>query len=89
MKCQTICPLVGNAIFKGTHALEAFREYIKTIPVKLLERTFIFKLGAKYGVWSGERKPVKFYFEEMDGRDGEMKRKYDTNDAGKRLDGKR
>lgn len=55
--------------YKDTFSIETFREYIETIPVKLLKRTFIFKLGAKYGFWSGERKTVKFYFEEIDGKD--------------------
>lgn len=55
--------------YKGTHTLKTFREYLETIPVKLSERMFIFKLGVKYGFWSGERKPIKFYFEKMDGKD--------------------
>lgn len=56
--------------YKDTLPLEVFRKYIETIPVKLSERVFIFKLGAKYGFWNVERKPVKFYFEEMYRKDG-------------------
>lgn len=55
--------------YKDTLPLKVFREYIETIPVKLSERVFIFKLGVKYGFWSGERRRVKFYFEEMDRKD--------------------
>lgn len=56
--------------YKSTHTLEVFREYLETIPLKLYEQMFIFKLGVKYGFWSRERKPVKFYFEKMDGKGG-------------------
>lgn len=50
-------------LYKRAESLESFRKMISTIPVKLGEREYIYKVGMAYGFWDAEPKEVKFFFE--------------------------
>ncbi len=49
--------------YKRAESLDYFREAIETIPKKLIERQYIYKVGSAYGFWNGEQRNVIFYFE--------------------------
>ena len=49
--------------YKRSESLENFRKMIATIPCKLAERQYIYKVGMAYGFFDGEKRDVKFYFE--------------------------
>lgn len=51
--------------YKRAHSLETFRRYIEEIPRKLKDN-YIYKVGLAYGLVVENKKPVKFYFEEVD-----------------------
>lgn len=50
--------------YKRAESLETFRTWISTIPVKLGEREYIYKVGMAYGFYDSEPKEVKFFFEQ-------------------------
>lgn len=52
--------------YKRAERLEYFRKAIETIPQKLGERQYIYKVGMAYGFWNDEPKKIKFYFEMED-----------------------
>lgn len=54
-------------ISKRANSLETFRRYIAEIPRKLREN-YIYKVGVVYGNVIENEKPIKFYFEEMEGK---------------------
>lgn len=54
--------------YKRAHSLDTFRRYIEEIPRKLRD-DYIYKVGIVYGNVIENEKPIKFYFEEMEGRD--------------------
>ena len=57
--------------YKRANSLESFREAIETIPQKLMERNYIFKVGVDYGFFNPDNRKVKFYFEYVEGeKDG-------------------
>lgn len=49
--------------YKRAESLESFRKMVSTIPQKLGEREYIFKVGMAYGFWDAESKEVVFFFE--------------------------
>lgn len=49
--------------YKRANSLELFRRFIETIPCKLAERQYIYKVGMAYGFYDAESKSVQFYFE--------------------------
>ena len=49
--------------YKRANSLELFRKFIETIPCKLAERQYIYKVGMAYGFYNDEPKRVIFYFE--------------------------
>lgn len=51
--------------YKRAERLEYFREMISTIPKKLGEREYIYKVGMAYGFYDAEPREVKFYFEQI------------------------
>ena len=51
--------------YKRAESLESFRKRIATIPAKLGEREYIFKVGMAYGFWDAKPKTVKFFFEHL------------------------
>lgn len=51
--------------YKRAHSLETFRRYIEEIPRKLKDN-YIYKVGLAYGLVVENKKPIKFYFEEVD-----------------------
>jgi hypothetical protein len=52
--------------YKRAHSLETFREYIQEIPRKV-SANYIYKIGVAYGlVVERRRKPLRFYFEELE-----------------------
>lgn len=53
--------------YKRANSLETFRRYIAEIPRKLREN-YIYKVGVVYGNVIENEKPIKFYFEEMEGK---------------------
>ena len=53
--------------YKRANSLETFRRYIAEIPRKLREN-YIYKVGVVYGNVIQNEKPIKFYFEEMEGK---------------------
>ena len=55
--------------YKRANSLETFRRYIAEIPRKLCEN-YIYKVGVVYGNVIQNEKPIKFYFEEVAGKDG-------------------
>lgn len=55
--------------YKRANSLETFRRYIAEIPRKLREN-YIYKVGVVYGNVIENEKPIKFYFEEVVGKDG-------------------
>lgn len=55
--------------YKRANSLETFRRYIAEIPCKLREN-YIYKVGIVYGNVVENAKPIKFYFEEMEKKDG-------------------
>ena len=50
--------------YKRANSIERFREAISTIPVKLDEREYIYKVGIAYGFFDNKQKEVKFWFEQ-------------------------
>ena len=54
-------------ISKRANSLETFRRYIAEIPRKLREN-YIYKVGVVYGNVVENVKPIKFYFEQMEGK---------------------
>ncbi len=53
--------------YKRAHSLDTFRRYIEEIPRKL-RANYIYKVGLIYGNIIENEKPVKFFFEEADGK---------------------
>lgn len=53
--------------YKRAHSLDTFRRYIEEIPRKL-RANYIYKIGLIYGNIIENEKPVKFFFEEADGK---------------------
>ena len=51
--------------YKRDHTLELFRRYICEIPEKL-ERNYIYKVGLAYGNVVADKKPIIFYFEQVE-----------------------
>lgn len=51
--------------YKRAHSLETFRRYIEEIPRKLKDN-YIYKVGVAYGLIVENKKPIMFYFEEVD-----------------------
>lgn len=50
--------------YKRGNNIETFREWIRTIPSKLMRDNYIFKVGCDYGMWNSQNPPsIKFYFE--------------------------
>ena len=49
--------------YKRDNSIEYFRECIATIPSKLAERQYIYKVGIAYGFFDSSPKSVQFYFE--------------------------
>ena len=49
--------------YKRAESLENFRKAISTIPKKLGEREYIYKVGIAYGFFDAEPREVKFFFE--------------------------
>ena len=50
--------------YKRGNSLETFREWIRTIPSKLMRDNYIFKVGSDYGMWNSQNPPsIVFYFE--------------------------
>ena len=56
--------------YKRAHTLDLFRTYIEEIPRKCSD-DYIYKIGVRYGLIEEHRKPIKFYFEEVEVDDGE------------------
>lgn len=56
--------------YKRAERLEYFRKMISTIPKKLGEREYIYKVGMAYGFYDAEPREVKFYFEKVREHDG-------------------
>ena len=52
--------------YKRANSLETFRRYIQEIPQKL-RQNYIYKVGVVYGNIIENEKPIKFYFEEVEG----------------------
>lgn len=52
--------------YKRANGLESFRHMIETIPQKLMDNNYIFKVGVDYGFFSQEPRKVQFYFEKED-----------------------
>ena len=52
--------------YKSTMRLEDFRKQLQTISQRL-EKEFIYRLAKKYGIVKEIEKPIKFYFETMEG----------------------
>ncbi len=52
--------------YKSTCTLERFRYNLEMMPQRLYRQMFIFRLAVKYGMFSAERKPIKFYFETVE-----------------------
>jgi 5-methylcytosine-specific restriction endonuclease McrA len=51
--------------YKRAERLEYFRQMIATIPKKLGEREYIYKVGMAYGFYDAEPMDVVFYFEKV------------------------
>ena len=51
--------------YKRAESLETFRKWISTIPQKLGERQYIYKVGMAYGFYDDKPREVKFYFERV------------------------
>ena len=51
--------------YKRAESLETFRKWISTIPQKLGERQYIYKVGMAYGFYDDEPREVEFYFESL------------------------
>jgi len=51
--------------YKRANSLEYFRHAIETIPCKLMEREYIFKVAVDYGFFTPEKRRVQFYFEKV------------------------
>ena len=49
--------------YKRAESLEYFRKAVSTIPQKLGERQYIYKVGMAYGFYDDQPREVKFYFE--------------------------
>lgn len=49
--------------YKRAESLEIFRKWIRTIPCKLAEREYIYKVGMAYGFYDDSPRDVIFYFE--------------------------
>ena len=65
MISRTSCRMCNH--YKRANSLETFRRYIAEIPRKLREN-YIYKVGVVYGNVIENEKPIKFYFEEMEGK---------------------
>jgi len=52
--------------YKRTLSIESFRRTIEEIPLKLMERQYIFKVGVDYGFFEPHRRRVEFYFEQFE-----------------------
>ena len=52
--------------YKRAESLETFRKWIETIPEKLGERQYIYKVGMAYGFFDDTHRKVRFYFEEKE-----------------------
>ena len=51
--------------YKSSLDLEQFRDMINKIPVKLMEREYIFKVGVDYGFFDPKQRSITFYFEQQ------------------------
>ena len=51
--------------YKRAESLEHFRQAISTIPQKLGERQYIYKVGMAYGFYDNAQRTVKFWFEQL------------------------
>ena len=49
--------------YKRAGSIEYFRKAIRTIPCKLAERQYIYKVGVAYGFYDDNQREVVFYFE--------------------------
>lgn len=55
--------------YKRANSIETFRRYIAEIPRKLREN-YIFKIGVVYGNVIEAEKPIRFYFETQERKEG-------------------
>lgn len=55
--------------YKRANSLETFRRYIAEIPRKLREN-YIYKIGVVYGNVIEAEKPIEFYFETQERKEG-------------------
>lgn len=49
--------------YKATFTIEKFRQHLEQIPLSLHNQMFIYRLAEKYGRFTTEIRPIKFYFE--------------------------
>lgn len=61
--------------YKRAETLESFRSMVQAIPVKLMEREYIFKVGVDFGFFTDQEQSVKFYFEKARDEDHKHKNK--------------
>ena len=54
--------------YKRQSDIEVFRTMIESIPSKLMNREYIFKVGVDYGFFNPKDRDVKFYFERIEER---------------------
>lgn len=52
--------------YKRAKSIEQFRRDIETIPKKLGERQYIYKVGMAYGFYDSTPRKVEFYFEKQE-----------------------
>ena len=68
MTLTTSCQPAGCAT-TSANSLETFRRYIAEIPRKLREN-YIYKIGVVYGNVIEAEKPIEFYFETQERKEG-------------------
>lgn len=51
--------------YKNTFSLEVYREYVKGLLYRILDRSFVVRLAIKYGMLSVTEWDGKFYFEKQ------------------------
>ena len=52
--------------YKSTFSLEVYREYVKGLLNRILDRSFVVRIAIKYGMLSINEWDGKFYFEKQD-----------------------
>lgn len=52
--------------YKNTFSLEVYREYVKGLLNRILDRSFVVRIAIKYGMLSINEWDGKFYFEKQD-----------------------